>query len=233
MTRALAAARLYILNKWMLLWLPLILLGAMVALTIVVQLVVLAAGGDQNDVVFNGAFQAVFWCILGVAVAASTQMFPFAFAMSLTRRDFVFGTLIVALVVGAGYGLVYAVVAWLETATDGYGIGAHSFNLMGFAGGSVFESFVFYGGLMLVFFMVGFAASMLWKRFGGKGMVLSGLLFMIVCAGLLAWAGLVDAWARIGEWMSAQTPSSVGLYATAVSLLLAGGTYLMIRHAEP
>ncbi len=233
MTRALAAARLYLLNKWMLVWIPIIVIGAMIALTICIQLIVNAAGGRDEGVYFNGAFQAALWCIFGVAVSASTQMFPFAFALSSTRRDFLIGTLIAALGTGAGYGAIYALLAWVEEVTGGYWIGAHAFDLAGWVAGGPGPAFVLYGAAILFMFVIGFASAMLFKRFGGKGLIAAGFVVIIAGSALAAWAGLTDQWRRIAEWLVGQTPVTVGLYLLGISALLAGASHLLIRHAEP
>jgi hypothetical protein len=92
MSRILNVVRLQLVNKQTWVWIPLIVLGSALALSIVIYAMIPSDGPK-----YGGAGQAPLWYFFALGLQALTLTFPFSQALSVTRREFFLGTLLTAI----------------------------------------------------------------------------------------------------------------------------------------
>ncbi len=118
---------------------------------------------------YAGASQAALWCLVFMAAYAASHTFPFAMALSFSRRVYVIGTFLAFAAVSATFGVAFALAALLERATDGYGIHAYTFDLpfltesSGIAGAGLLAA-----ALCLMLMLFGFCVVILYRRLAGR-----------------------------------------------------------------
>ena len=187
-----------------------------------------------EDPFYAGASQAVVWCLAFMAAYAASHNFPFSMALSFSRRVFLIGTYLAFAAVSAAYGVLFVLAALLERVTDGYGMHVYTFDLpfltesSGIAGAGVLAA-----ALCLMVMLVGFGVVILNLRMGlvWTWTVLLGLAVLVAVTGMLITSN--DGWPAVGRWFSEQTSLTLALWTLPVSLVVGGGTYVMIRRATP
>jgi hypothetical protein len=228
MSRTLNVVRMQFVNKQTYLWVPLIVLSGALALSLLIFAMIPFDGPKVG-----GGSQAPLWYFLWVGVQSLTMTFPFSQAMSVTRREFYLGTLLAAMFTSAMLAVVFVVGGLVEQATNGYGINGYFFYLDWiWEGGPLAAGFVFFV-IALMFFLVGFWAATLFKRFGtvwltvvlvGLGLVLVGLVFLVT---------RLEVWDEVFTWIAAQGALGLALWGLLVGAVLAAISYLTLRRATP
>lgn len=229
MNRALKVARMQLINKQTFLWVPLLVIGA----AFVISWLIFAIFLPDDAAGYNGAAQAPLWYFLVIGIQSLTLTFPFSQALSVTRRTFFLGTTLVALASGAIIATLYVLLAPLERATNGWGVGSDMFNVAWVTDGPWYHAWIFFLALTMVFFQSGFWAATIFKRWGSVVLttVLIGIALLLV--GLLALVSWQNWWSHIGRWFLAQTPLSLGGWMLAFAAVLATSAYLALRRAVP
>lgn len=162
-----------------------------------------------------------------------TLSFPFSQALSITRRDFFFGTTLTAAATALPLSVVYVIGGLIEKATDGWGMNGWMFHLPWLWADGVFGAWLFFFMAPMVFFMVGLFTATVYKRFGQTVLTVAliGLAILLVLA--VALITRVNAWAAVGAWFAATSITGWGGYLFLASLAMAGLSLLMIRRAVP
>jgi hypothetical protein len=143
-----------------------------------------------------------------------TQVFPFALGIGITRRTFSLATALVAVVESVVLGGVYAVLAQIERATGGWGLGQR---VVGVGGLSAVELFAVYPVLVLLCAAIGVVLGAVSVR-GGPPALWTLAAVVVVLSGLLAGLG-----AGLGWW----TAVAALLPGVPITVLLAGGPLLV------
>ena len=116
-SRIWGTVRIQYLNRYTFVWIPLIILASAVAVSIAIYAMI---GADQP--MYGGAVQAPLWYFVAAGAQAMSLTFPFAQALTVTRREFFLGTALAALISAGGLSLVFVVLGYIEQATNGYGV---------------------------------------------------------------------------------------------------------------
>lgn len=231
MNRTFNVVRMQLVNQQTYIWVPLIVLGGAFAITLMIWGLVRSAGAD--GVIVGGGSQAPFWYFLVVGVQALTLTFPFSQAMSVTRREFYLGTLLTAALTSAMLAAVFVVGAYVEIATDGWGMQGYFFAPDWLWSNGPLVTALFYFALGMLFFVIGFAASTFYKRFGtlwltvllvGLGVVLVGLMW-------LQWR--MDTWGQIFSWFASIGITGLTGCIAALAAVLAVVAFPLLRRATP
>ncbi|MFD1720002.1 hypothetical protein [Amnibacterium endophyticum] len=215
-------------NPYRMLGVPLIILGAVVALTVAVSLIVLRAGGDPGRADFNAS---VLYSVLGYTVALGVQnvssSFPFALALGSTRRAFVLGNLATAVVQALIVAALSVALLGVEVVTRGWFVGTATFGsvLLGDGDPLVLGGVVF--ATMLGALSVGSVFGASWIRFGARGPLALSLVGAVVLAVLLLL--LVP---QLGAITAAFRPWWIAVGIAGVIGLATVGEYLSLRRAS-
>ncbi|MDR1393837.1 MAG: hypothetical protein LBJ62_07725 [Bifidobacteriaceae bacterium] len=236
-SRLIKVLRLHLANRATYFWVPLAVVGA----TFVISLAlygVLRMGLEEDapqEIYGLGGLQFIpsYYCVT-IGIQAMMYTYQFAMAMSLTRREYINGTTLMAGVFALGLTSMFSLGRALELATDGYGIGFHYFGLAGwFHDYAWWEQFVFLGALSLLFLMAGFCATTVFKRGGPIRLVIVlsiWVMAVVAAAALVTWR---EWWPSIGYWTMRQTPVSIGWWMLLIAALLSAGSYWSMRKTVP
>lgn len=237
--RILAVVRLHLTNRWTVIYLPWLIMLAILALNVAIWAIVLSAAAPENreevrqNLGYSGAASYMFVYMIVIAVQAISVTFRFAQGYSVTRRDYYLGTSVAFVGFSVMFAVGLSILAAIEEATDGWGLGGKLFTSTVFGEGDGLARAFAFLFLALFFFFVGAAVAAIWVRWRALGLTafFVGLAFLLV--GLGALIALTDSWVAVGEWFVAT--GFLGVYAwslvpTAVAALTG---YLVLRRATP
>ena len=226
--RTLNVVRMQFVNKQTYVWVPLIVLGGSFILSILIFAMI-----PYDGVKVGGGSQAPLWYFLWVGVQSLTMTFPFSQAMSVTRREFYLGTLLAAVTTAAMLAVVFVLGGFVEQATDGWGVNGYFFYLEGLWAAGPLGALLSFFVIAMLFFIVGFWAATIYKRFGTLWitLVLVGLGLLLVGAVWLV--GRLNAWVQVFTWFGEQGALGLTLWGLVLGVVLAAVSFLTLRRAVP
>jgi hypothetical protein len=231
MSRTANVVRMQLINRQTYIWVPLIVLGGAFVLSLAIWLILSSSGVEGSF--YGGGSQAPLWYFGVVGVQALTLTFPFSQAMSVTRREFFFGTALTAIGSAVLLALVFVVGGLLEEATNGWGVGGYFFALPWVWEQGIAVAALFYFVVAMNFFMVGFCSATIYKRFGS--VILTTILIgvgALLVAGMF-FVGRANAWQALFTWFATQGALGLSLWGALLAAVLAGIAYLVLRRATP
>lgn len=234
--RIVNGARVHAANPFTTLGLPWLVLAAVFALTYAIwRIIAWAAGADAgfegDGFRYAGGVTWIIFYMIAVAAQAMNQTFRFAVGLSQTRRDYALGTAAYFVMMALIYGAGITVLAAIERATGGWGIGGAFFApafLYDVPLWVVTWSFV---GLMLLMLFFGAVAGAVFLRWRATGLVtlLLGLAAVIVGGVfLVTWAG---AWGAVGGLLGGTPIAALVAWTIPFTVVFAGLAYLLLRRA--
>lgn len=231
MNRTVSVVRMQLINRQTYIWVPLLVLGGSFLITLAIYAILMNAGVEGP--MYGGGAQAPLWYFGVVGVQALTLTFPFSQAMSVTRREFYLGTLLTSVITGAILALIFVVGGLIEEATDGFGMNGYFFYLPWIWEAGPLGAGVFFFTVTMLFFVAGFWAATIYKRFGSVALttVLVGIAALLVLA--LFWVGQLQAWGDVFAWFGSQGALGLALWGLLLGAILAGISYLTLRRAVP
>ncbi len=237
--RILAVVRLHLTNKWTVIYLPWLIMLAILVLNVAIWAVVLSAAAPENreevrqNLGYSGAASYMFVYMMVIAVQAISITFRFAQGYSVTRRDYYLGTALTFVGFSAMYAVGLSLLAAIEELTDGWGLGGALFTSSVFGdGGWLPRAFIFFV-LSLFFFFVGAAVAAIWVRWRATGLTTFFVALAFALVGLGALVTFTNSWAAVGEWFVGT--GYIGVYAWSLvpTAVAAVGGYLVLRRATP
>ncbi|UWX96349.1 hypothetical protein N2K95_11840 [Arthrobacter zhaoxinii] len=229
MNRAVAVARMQLTNKWIYLWIPLIILAS----STLISLAIFAMIPDDASNVISGSGQAVMWYFFALGIQAMTLLFPFSQALSVSRRAFYIGTIGLFSLVALALAVLYWVLGLVEQATDGWGMKGAIFAIPWIAEGAWYTQILFYFAVTILLFLLGFWSSTIYKRWRTIGLTAALVGAGAVLLGVIALITWREAWASVGAWIVQLTPLSLAGWLLAAGALLALTSYATLRRAVP
>lgn len=231
MNRTVSVVRMQLINRQTYVWVPLLVLGGAFLITLAIYAILINAGLDEA--MYGGGAQAPLWYFGVVGIQALTLTFPFSQAMSVTRREFYLGTLLTAAMTGAILALIFVVGGLIEDATGGWGMNGYFFYLPWIWEAGPLGAGIFYFTITMLFFIGGFWAATIYKRFGSVALttVLVALAALLVLALFLV--GQAQAWAQVFTWFGNQGALGLALWGLLLGAVLAGISFLTLRRAVP
>lgn len=228
MSRTLNVVRMQFVNKLTYIWVPLLVLGGSLVLTLLIFSMLPVEAPK-----YGGGSQAPLWYFLVVGIQSLTLTFPFSQAMSVTRREFYLGTLLAAGVTSVMLSAIFLVGGLLEEATSGWGMNGYFFYLDWIWASGPLGAFVVYFVIAMLFFIVGFWAATIYKRFGSLWLTVVLVALGLLFVGALWLIGRLDAWEEVFVWFGQQTALGLALWGILVGAVLASLSFLTLRRAVP
>jgi hypothetical protein len=239
-SRVWRVVRLLTTNPWTTVGWPLIILGAIFAMTWTIWWLIFLNIDPQDTadaaegIQYNGAMSYIFVYMLVVAVQAVNLTFPLALGYGSTRRAFTLGAGLAFVILSAAYAVVMTAGAWLERLTDGWGVHGSFFLTFFFAtdAGWLAQWWIYFCWFVF-FFFVGMAFAALYVRWKAAGLIVGfGVLALLVLGGVAALT-LTDSWMSFWDTLGAW-----GTLGVATSLLVPGVVtaaigHLVLRRATP
>lgn len=225
--RIINVVRLQFINTQTFIWVPALILVATVFVTLVI-LGMLPTDEPKNSL---GA-QSPMWYFVAAGAMAMTYSFPFAQAMSVTRREFFIGTLLAAAVSSAGLSTAFLLIAGIERLTDGYGFNGYiAYVPWVFENGWV-SAWLTYLCLPLFAFVLGFWFATIYKLLGPLGLTVTIVGASLVLLGTIFTITRTESWPTVFEAFQALGPTGVTLCGIGLTAILALGSYATLRKAS-
>ena len=231
MSRTLNVVRMQLINKQTFVWVPLIVLGASLAMSIAIYAILHSAGVPGP--MYGGGSQAPLWVLLFVGISSLTLTFPFSQAMSVTRREFFFGTMLAAAMCAVILAAVFAIGTLIEQATNGWGINGYFFALDWVVAAGPLGAAFFYFVMAMLIFMLGFWSATVYKRFGATMLT---AIWVGVGALLLIGLWLIarsNTWVEVFTWLAELGSVGIAAWGLVLTVVLGGVAYLTLRRAVP
>jgi hypothetical protein len=201
----------------------------LLAIAFTVSLAVTASLSGSHVQVPTGGLASIYLAFFALGVLSVTHSLPFALALGVSRRSYYAGTALLAVGLAAVNGLMLAVLAVIEGASRGWGVGMHFFRVAYILPGPWYltwlTSFI---GLALLF-VYGMWVALVYRRWNVPGLLaFAAAQAAVVVVGVIA-ASRAGAWPAVGHFFTTISAAGLtGLLAALVMILLAGG-YATIR----
>jgi hypothetical protein len=237
--RVLNVTRLHLTNRFPMMVLPLMILGFIFLVNYLIWLLIRSVAGPEGaasateGMQFSGASSFIFVYMMVVAVQAVNLTFPFALGYSVTRRDFYLGTSVMFVLLSLYYTVIMTVMAVLERATNGWGLGGAMFDVIYFRADNVLLQFLMILLTFLFFFFVGAATSSVYVRWRANGMYAFFAVLVLLLVGLVALATVTESWPQVGAWFVANGALGVALWSLIPTALAAVTGFVLLRKATP
>ena len=239
-SRVHAVFRLHFVNPGTTIVIPWAILAFIFIVNVAIWALIFAAATSASDradaqegTSWSGAATFLFAYMSVVAVQAVNTTFPFAQGYGVTRRDFYLGSSLVFVALSAMYAVGLTVLAEFETATDGWGFGAHMFTAVYYGDGPWFVRLGLFFALFLFFFFVGAMIATIYQRWRVNGMLIFFGTLTVLLLGAAALLTFGKSWPAFGGWFAANGATGTiawSLVPTALSAVLG---YAVLRRATP
>lgn len=237
--RVLNVTRLHFANKFPILVLPLLILGFIFLVNLAIWWTIYNAAGPEGaakastGLQFSGASTFIFVYMLVVAVQAVNLTFPFALGYSVTRRDFYLGSAVTFVILSVYYASVMTIMASLERATSGWGLGGAMFDVVYFGAEDALQQFLLFLLLFLFFFFIGAATASVYVRWRANGMYVFWATLTLGLVGAVALITFTGNWPAVGGWFVANGAMGVALWSLLPTALAALVGFVLLRKATP
>jgi hypothetical protein len=207
---------------------------AILGISFVVNLAIFASIGDIPRGAITGGVSSIYVVVLIIWGQVMTQVFPFAMALSVTRREFYLASTLVVVAEALVFGLALFGFKLLEDATGGWGISLRFFAPGFVARDNAVAQILVYAVPLLVMSFAGIFCAVVFKRWGLNGVFTLLVAFVVITGGAAALVTRRGWWGAVGHWLVDQPV--VSLFAgwpALLAVVLAGAGYLTIRRATP
>ncbi|WP_007025575.1 hypothetical protein [Saccharomonospora iraqiensis] len=234
MNRIARLVRIQLVNAPAVLGLPVLILALVIAANVLIFATVQGARGGDAAANSTGALTAIYAVMLVGHLQTMTQMFPFAVSLSATRRDFFGATVLVVGGQSVLYGVLLAVLAVVERATDGWGVNMTLVTLPLFEQEGPLRQVLAYAAPFLLVSFLGIWFGIVFQRWKQLGVWTLGISFGVVAVGFAAVVNRLDAWSAVGEFFTSQpTLMWQAGYPLLASVVFGAAAYLTARRAVP
>ncbi|SMG09581.1 hypothetical protein [Agreia pratensis] len=238
----LAVVRLHLVNRYSVFAVPWLIMAGIFVVNVAIWWIIFASVSSEADradardgISYSGALFYIFVYMLVLGIQAVAFTFPFALGFSVTRRDFWLGSALTFIALSAVYSACLTILATIEVATGGWGLGGTMFASYYFGGAdaSWIERFGLYFATYLFFYFVGAAIATIYQRWRNNGMlVLFGTLGLVLIAGI-ALVSFTNSWPSVGAWLDSNGPSGVIAWSLVPTVIAAITGYFILRRATP
>lgn len=234
-----AVTRLNLANPWTAITLPWIIQGVIFLANYAIWLIIARASGwgsvgpASEGISYSGASLYIFVYMLVVAVQTINSTFPFALGFGVTRRDFYLGSALTFVLLAAMYSVGLTILAAVEEATGGWGIGGVMFRAAYFGDGPWFGLLWIFFVTFLFFFFVGAFAAAVFVQWRSNGLIAFFLGLGVLLIGAAALLTYTETWHLVGEFFA--NSGLLGVYSwSLVPTAIAGvAGFLVLRRATP
>lgn len=234
MNNILNVARMQLINRNTFIWVPLIVTGGAWLISTLIFWVL----SDNLPAVdlsqsFSGSGQAPIWVFLYIGITSLTATFPFSQAMSITRKNFYLGTVLITSASAAGLATLFSVLRPIEIATNGWGVHNYMFAIGWLRDYDWWQGWLLLFILPLLLFVIGFWFAAIYKRGGATLSLLVWIAVSLVLIGAIAIITWQQWWPEIGSWLALQSPASSAGWLAILVAILGASSYLTLRKLTP
>jgi hypothetical protein len=173
---------------------------------------------------YTGALASFYGVIFNAGVVSIIRYLPFALALGVSRCAYYAGTALLAVALGAVYGLALAVLQAIERATGGWGLSLNFFRVPYLLDGSWYLTWLTSFVVLTLVFVYGMWFGLVYRRWNLVGLWTFGAAQVTVLLAAAVLATGSHAWPAIGRFFTALSAVGLtGLLAGLALVLLAGG----------
>ncbi|MCR8845012.1 hypothetical protein NQ117_15120 [Paenibacillus sp. SC116] len=221
MNRIQGVMTIYLREKWTWFWTPLIVLSS----TLIPNLIISAFVDYFVSLTFIVASASLVYMFV-TGIVCVPQTFSFAISMQVRRKDYFFGSSLMAAMISAGLTVISLILLLLERK------GSNRWGLQFVDGLNIIELF----GIMFVLFMscfyIGLMISSAFQRFKAKGL-LTVLVILILTPCLIALlAAYESGWQSLYVWLTSIAIVELVLWSIPISILSSLLSYRMLRRSS-
>jgi hypothetical protein len=238
--RVLSVTRLHFVNRWQILYLPLLILCFIFLVDLAIWWLILTAQSSAHDrhsaekgLNFTGSIFYIYVYVLIIAIQAVNRTFPFALGFGVTRRNYYLGTSAAFFGVGVVFSAILTVGSVIENATGGWGIGGHFFTTVYFHDGSWGLRFVIFLLLFLFAMFFGSAAASVFVRWKATGLTVFFGALALLLLGAVALITLNNGWLGFWGWFGEAGSLGVALWSLVPTAIAAVAGYFILQRATP
>ncbi|GLI26017.1 hypothetical protein ARHIZOSPH14_02590 [Agromyces rhizosphaerae] len=239
MDRISKVVRLHLTSTWAYLALPWIILGSAFAITLAIWLILAASlpaeGGlaASDGTQYNGAMLSILISLLVAGVGAINFSFPFQLGFGVTRRDFWIGTSVLFVGLAACNAVLLALLAAIETWTNGWGLGGHLFTAVWFDAGTWLGTWFVFFAAQAYFMFTGALFGTFYMRWRMNGLVALWVAIGVLTVGAVGVLTWTQTWPDLGRWFVDLGPVGVAAWSLVPTAAFAGVSWLALRRATP
>lgn len=236
--RITSVAKLHFANPWTTLGLPWIILGTIFVLSLTVWGLIYWAASPVartnvlDGMEYGGSSFFIFIYMMVVAIQAISITFPFALGYGVTRRDYYLGSSLAFVVLAMIYTTGLTILAAIEKATNGWGMGGTMFAPTYF-GDSPLQRIYIEFVLFLFFLFFGAAIATVWVRWKASGVVVFFIVVGALLIALVALATFTESWGAVGEALVSLGIVGVVSWSLVITAISAVAGFFLLRGATP
>lgn len=228
MSRTLNVVRMQFVNRQTFIWIPLLVLSGALILSLAIYAMIPSLAAK-----IGGGSMAPLWYFLVTGVYGLTLTFPFSQAMSVTRREYYLGTLLTAVITSLGLALIFMIGGLVEQATGGWWMNGWFFYLDWIWAAGPFTALFVYFVIAMLFFITGFWAATIYKRFGALWLTVVLVAIGLALIGVLWIIGSANAWVPFFTAITEAGALGLALWGVLLGVVLAGISFVLLRRATP
>jgi hypothetical protein len=178
----------------------------------------------------TGGVASIYLVFFALGVLSVTHSLPFALALGVSRRSYYAGTALLALGLAVVNALALALLAVIEGASSGWGVGLHFFRVAYILPGPWYLSWLTSFVVLALLFVYGMWVGLVYRRWNWPGLLAFGAAQAIAAVVAVIAASRAGAWPAIGRFFTTLSAAGfTGLLAALAVILLAGGYVTMRR----
>jgi hypothetical protein len=236
--RILAVTRLHFVNRFGIVWLPLIVLGGIFLVNLAIWWIITISTGDNNKanhvhLGYSGAVSYIYVYGIIIAVQAISRTFPFSLGFGVTRRDFYLGSALAFVVLSLGFAVVLTIMSVIEIATGGWGVGGRMFAPAFFTNDFWLLRFVMYFLAFLFLLFIGCAGAAFFVRWRATGLTAFFGIITLILLAAVAYFTLDHQWPAVGQWFASAGPIGVTLWTIIPTVVCGIAGFFVLRRATP
>lgn len=239
--RIVRVVKLNLVNPWNTIIMPWLVLGAIFVLSYGIWLIVYTnidpadRMNAEDGMQYSGASSWIFVYLMVVAIQAMNFTFPLALGYGSTRRDFYLGSSLTFVLLSVMWAAGLTLVSWLETVTNGWGIGGKMFTAIYFGGDAtpIWQRSIIFLCVALFFFFVGAAIAAVYVRWRVLGMIVFFFVLGLILIGAIALITVTQSWDAVGRFFITNGAPGVALWLLVPTAIAGLAGYLVLRRATP
>ncbi|SFS67758.1 hypothetical protein [Paenibacillus sp. BC26] len=219
--------KMYARDKWGWFFLPWVILFS----SFIVNLFI-AAFLPVDDKIVTGGLMSIFIYMMVIGIVSLSQTFPFALGLSVRRRDFFLGSMLMISLLSAGIAIILCLLSYIEgSVIDGWGVSLYFFHLPYISDGNAFLQIVIFFSVMLNLYMIGFLCASVHRRFGRNGMYVFSIVAVLVLTVITYIVKYMGWWSDIFNFFGDHTAVQFALMLFPITICLSLVSYLLLRRA--
>jgi hypothetical protein len=234
--RVFAVIKLHFVNRFQILYMPLIVLGAIFLLNLAIWWIIVAASNGAVSGIhlgYSGAVSYIYVYGIVIAVQAISRTFPFSLGFGVTRRDFYLGSALAFVVLSFGFAVVLTIMSVLEIATNGWGVGGRMFAPLWFTNSFWLLRFVMYFCAFLFLLFIGTAGAAFYVRWRATGLTAFFAIIAVILLASVAYFALGHHWDAVGRWIDQSGPVGITVWLLLPAAISAIAGFFVLRRATP